>query len=122
MGFTEKKKTVLVVDDEADVRSFVHSVLARHGYDVLEAEDGLAAYELVEQLSGRIELLVTDVTMPRRDGITLGEKIGIGYPDIGVLYISAYISDSPTRGSSRRFLPKPFRPDALVECVRSMSS
>ncbi len=122
MGSAEKKKTVLVVDDEPDVRTFVHSVLARHGYDVLEAEDGLAAYELLEQLSGRIELLVTDVKMPRMDGITLGEKVGTGYPDIGVLYISAYLSEAPTRGAARRFLPKPFRPDALVECVRSMSS
>ncbi|HXN47345.1 MAG TPA: response regulator [Bryobacteraceae bacterium] len=122
MGAVENKKTVLVVDDEPNVRSFVHSVLARQGYDVLEAEDGLAAYELVERLSGKIELLVTDVKMPRMDGITLGEKVSIGYPGIGVLYISAYISDSPTRGAGRRFLPKPFRPDALVECVRSMSS
>jgi len=122
MGPAGKKITVLVVDDEADVRTFVHSVLARHGYDVLEAEDGLAAYELVEQLSGKIELLVTDVKMPRMDGITLGEKVSTGYPDIGVLYISAYISEGPTRGAGRRFLPKPFRPDALVECVRSMAS
>jgi two-component system, cell cycle sensor histidine kinase and response regulator CckA len=122
MGLAEKKKTVLVVDDEPGVRTFVHSVLARHGYNVLEAEDGLAAYELVEQLSGKIELLVTDVKMPRMDGITLGEKVSTGYPGIGVLYISAYISEAPARGAGRRFLPKPFRPDALVECVRSMSS
>ena len=117
-----KKKTVLVVDDEAAVRAFIRTVLARHGYDVLEAEDGLAAYELVQRLSGRIELLVTDVKMPRMDGITLGEKVTTGYPGIGVLYISAYISEAPTRGAGRRFLPKPFRPDALVACVRSLSS
>jgi two-component system cell cycle sensor histidine kinase/response regulator CckA len=122
MVSADRKKTVLVVDDEEGVRSFVHSVLARHGYDVLEAEDGLAAYELLERLAGRIELLVTDVKMPRMDGITLGEKVATGYPDIGVLYISAYISETPTRGAGRRFLPKPFRPDALVECVRSLSS
>jgi CheY-like chemotaxis protein len=122
MSLAEKKKTVLVVDDEPDVRAFVHSVLARQGYNVLEAEDGLAAYELLQRLSGKIELLVTDVKMPRMDGITLGEKVSAGYPGIGVLYISAFISDSPTRGAGRRFLPKPFRPDALVACVRSMAS
>jgi CheY-like chemotaxis protein len=122
MGSAEKKITVLVVDDEPDVRAFVHSVLARHGYDVLEAEDGLAAYELVERLAGGIQLLVTDVKMPRMDGITLGEKVRTGYPDIAVLYISAYVSEGPTRARGRRFLPKPFRPDALVACVRSMAS
>jgi CheY-like chemotaxis protein len=82
----------------------------------------LAAYELLERLSGGIELLVTDVKMPRMDGITLGQKVSAGYPKIGVLYISAYISEGPTQGAGRRFLPKPFRPDALVECVRSMSA
>src|SRR6202142_2808806 len=122
MGAVENKKTVLVVDDEPNIRSFVHSVLARQGYDVLEAEDGLAAYELLERLSGGIELLVTDVKMPRMDGITLGKKVSAGYPKIGVLYISAFISEGPTPGAGRRFLPKPFRPDALVECVRSMSA
>ena len=122
MGSVGKKKTVLVVDDEPDVRSFVRTVLVRHGYEVLEAEDGQAAYELVERLSGGIELLVTDVKMPRMDGITLGQKVSTGYPAIGVLYISAYISEAPTRGRGRHFLPKPFRPDALVECTRSLSS
>ncbi len=82
----------------------------------------MAAYELVERLSGGIKLLVTDVKMPRMDGITLGEKVGAGYPEIGVLYISAYVPDAPTRGAGRRFLPKPFRPEALVECVRTMFS
>ncbi len=122
MRSARRKKTVLVVDDEADVRSFVRTVLVRNGYEVLEAEDGVAAYELVERLSGGIKLLVTDVKMPRMDGITLGEKVGAGYPEIGVLYISAYVPDAPTRGAGRRFLPKPFRPEALVECVRTMFS
>ena len=122
MGSVAGKKTVLVVDDEPDVRSFVRTVLLRDGYEVLEAEDGLAAYELVERLSGGIDLLVTDVKMPRMDGITLGKKVGTGYPDIGVLYISAYLSEAATQGAGRRFLPKPFRPDALVECVRSLSA
>ena len=122
MGSTGKKKTVLVVDDEPDVRSFVRAVLVRQGYEVLEAEDGLAAYELLERLSGGIELLVTDVKMPRMDGITLGKKVSSGYPEIEVLYISAYNSEAPTRGRGRRFLPKPFRPDALVECIRSLTS
>ena len=122
MASAGKKKTVLVVDDEADVRAFVRTVLARHGYEVLEAEDGLAALEVVQQLSGKIELLVTDVKMPRMDGITLGQKVSTGYPGIEVLYISAYVSESPTRGVGRHFLPKPFRPDALVSCVRNLSS
>jgi CheY-like chemotaxis protein len=114
------KKTVLVVDDEADVRAFVRSVLVRNGYEVLEAEDGQAAYELVERLGGGIELLVTDVKMPRMDGISLGKKVSQGYPRIGVLYISGFVSEGAKPG--RPFLAKPFRADALVESLRRMAS
>ncbi len=115
------KKTVLVVDDEPHVRSFVRIVLSRQGYEVLEAEDGVEALEVVEQHADEIEFLVTDVKMPRMDGITLGERIGAGYPAIPVLYMSAYIPSAPKGVPSRRFLTKPFRPDALVNCIRSLS-
>jgi two-component system sensor histidine kinase EvgS len=114
------KKAVLVVDDEPDVRAFVRTVLLRDGYEVLEAEDGLAAYELVQRLSGGIHVLVTDVKMPRMDGFVLGQKIGAEYPKIAVLYISGFVSSAPMHIPRRRFLPKPFRPDTLVQSVRGL--
>ena len=115
-----ENNTVLVVDDEPNVRSFVRTVLLRHGYEAVEAEDGVAAYELLRRLSGGIQLRVTDVQMPRMDGITLGEKVSTDYPKIEVLYISGFVSKPPKHIPSGRFLPKPFRPDVLVRCVQDL--
>ncbi len=115
-----QKNTVLVVDDEADVRSFVREVLLRNGYEVLEAEDGVQAYELLQRLSGGIQLLVTDVQMPKMNGITLGEKVSTDYPAIEVLYISGFVLKPPRHVPSSHFLLKPFLADALVRHVRSL--
>jgi len=115
-----RKTTVLVVDDETDVREFVRDVLLRQGYEVLEAKDGLEAYELLQRLSGGIRLLVTDVQMPRMDGITLGHKVSADYPSIEVLYVSGFVWKPPKHVPSLHFLPKPFRPDVLVRQVRSL--
>ena len=115
-----EKRPVLVVDDEATVRSFVRTVLLRQGYEVLEAEDGVQAYELLQRLSGGVQLLVTDVQMPRMDGITLGQKISDEYPTIEVLYISGFVLKLPEQIPSRRFLPKPFRPDVLIRSVQDL--
>ena len=118
-----KRKTVLVVDDEPAVRRLIRAILLRQGYEVLEAEDGLVAYELLERLSGGIHLLITDVEMPRMDGIALGQKVGADYPSIEVLYMSGFISDAPKRHfPSHRFLPKPFAPNVLVQWLRSLGA
>ena len=115
-----KRKPVLVVDDEPNVRSFVRTVLQRCGYMVLEAEDGVEAYELLKRLSGDIQLLVTDVQMPRMDGMTLGQKLRADYPKIEVLYMSGFVSKPPEHIPGLHFLSKPFRPDVLVRCVQDL--
>jgi CheY-like chemotaxis protein len=115
-----EKRPVLVVDDEPNVRSFVSTILQRQGFEVLEAEDGVEAYELLQRLSGGIQLLVTDVQMPKMDGITLGQKVSADYPSIKVLYISAFVWKPPKHVPKLHFLPKPFLPDALVRCIRDL--
>jgi CheY-like chemotaxis protein len=120
MSFAAQKNTVLVVDDDAEVREYVRTVLLRQGYEVLEAEDGVQAYELLRRLSGGIQLLVTDVEMPRMDGITLGHKVSADYPNIEVLYISGFVTKPPKHVPSSHFLLKPFRPDVLVRHARSL--
>jgi CheY-like chemotaxis protein len=117
-----EKTTVLVVDDEAAVRAVVRTTLLRQGYEVLEAEDGVAAYELIQRFSGGIQLLVTDIDMPRMDGITLGGKLETDYPNIKVLYISGLLRKPPQRSPNLHLLAKPFLPDALVRCVRDLSA
>jgi len=120
MSPAAEKRPVLVVDDEPNVRSFVSTILQRQGFEVLEAEDGVEAYELLQRLSGGIQLLVTDVQMPKMDGITLGQKVSADYPSVAVLYISGFISKPPKHVPSSHFLLKPFRPDVLVRHVRSL--
>lgn len=107
---------VLVVDDEPRIRNFVAAILMRYGFEVLQAEDGQAAYELLKRFP--VQVVVTDIQMPRMDGLALGEKISAEYPNVNVVYMSAYTS--PENVPARRFLSKPFNPDALVLCVRRL--
>ena len=113
-------KTVLVVDDERAIRKFVRSVLLRQGYQVMEAEDGLAAYELVQRHSRDIQLLVTDIVMPGMNGIALAAKVRSEYPDVEVLYISGFVSDLLDDIPIEHFLPKPFASADLVQCVQRL--
>jgi CheY-like chemotaxis protein len=114
--------TVLVVDDEPEVRKVVRTALLRRGYEVLEAEDGVAAFELLQRLSGGVQSLITEIHLPRMDGITLGQKVGADYPKIEVLYIAGFVAEPLTDIPSHRFLPKPFRSDALVQCIQSLGA
>lgn len=120
VGDAGTKKTVLAVDDEPGIRAFVRSVLIREGYEVLVAEDGQAAYELLTKLEGRVDVLVTDVQMPRMDGLTLCRKVAAEYPSIGILYISGYVFQPVEEGSMVFMLRKPLTAEALVRAVRSL--
>ncbi len=111
------KERVLVVDDEANVRDFARSVLSRNGYEVLEAADGLEALNLMEQLSGQVEVVVTDIKMPGMDGFALADKICSAYPDVRLLFMSGYVS-TPAR--KKPFLPKPFLPAALLKAIQAL--
>ncbi len=111
---------MLVADSEPEVRRFVRAVLLRKGYEVLEAEDGAAAYELLQRRSGAVQLLVTEVQLPRMDGITLGRKVSADYPNTEVLYVAGFLSEPLTGVPIGRFLPKPFLGGALAHCVQSL--
>jgi CheY-like chemotaxis protein len=97
-------------------------VLRRSGYHVLEAPGALAALELSRAHPGRIDLLLTDVVMPRMSGRELAERLGPLRPDLSVLYMSGYTDDAVIRhgvlGADTAFLQKPFTPAALVQRVR----
>jgi signal transduction histidine kinase len=117
VGGTE---TVLLVEDEAQVRGLVRLVLRRNGYDVLEAPGPGEAILIVEQSSSPIHLMLTDIVMPRMNGVDLAARLMPQRPGMRVLYMSGY-TDTPihveeaTRG---RFLQKPFTPSALLRAVR----
>lgn len=112
--------TVLVVDDDEAVRNLVEDVLGRSGYRVLSASDGSAALELVA--IEPVDLLLTDVIMPRMSGYALAARARTIRPTIRVLTMSGYPVDVTRQrggGSPEKVLAKPLVPAALLSAVRS---
>src|SRR5437870_6187424 len=116
------QQRILLADDEAFVRTFVRAILNTAGFEVLEASDGAEAIEIVQQVRGAIDLLVTDVRMPRMDGVALAQALTDMYPDIPILFISGYSFDLEAEQQKRPakrcgFVAKPFVAKALLEAV-----
>jgi CheY-like chemotaxis protein len=117
-------ETVLVVDDQPDVRHLIRKVLLHDGYLVLEADSGQEALRIVERWEGPIELLITDVVMPTMRGPEVASAVKAIRPSISVLFISGYAhgitlpngggADPPT------VLAKPFKPSELADSVRQI--
>ena len=123
---TQPRRVVLVVDDEQGLRELVCRTLQAEGFETLEAGDGAEALEVMESALEPMDLVVTDVVMPGMDGRELGRRISQRWPDLPILYISAYdVNDIFRRGSPRTsapFLQKPFPLDGLLTTVRGLIS
>jgi two-component system, cell cycle sensor histidine kinase and response regulator CckA len=114
---------VLVAEDEVIVRNIVCLLLHHEGYQVLSAADGEEALALAREYRGTIDLLLSDVKMPRMDGISLAEHIITERPGIRVLLMSGKISDEIRKHNIRLpFLRKPFVPSVFRDKVRSVLS
>ena len=117
-------ETILVVEDEADVRSSTCGILSALGYEVLEAEDAESALEIVD--SGRhIDLVFTDVIMPGPvSSLQLGELVRRRLPHAQVLYTSGYaegvLAHEGRLDASVHLLQKPYHPDALSARIRHL--
>lgn len=115
---------VLLVEDEDGVRALARHVLAGCGYSVLEARDGPEAVQLAGQHAGPIDLLVTDVVMPRIGGRQVAERVAALHPGVKVLFLSGYTDDAVVRHgileAQVAFLQKPFSPAALAAKVREV--
>jgi PAS domain S-box-containing protein len=117
-------ETVLIVEDEEMLRDFAVQVLRLHGYQVLEAADGADALRLLERHPEAVDLVVTDVVMPRMSGPELAHRLTRKRPGVKVLFLSGYAGPDiaqhglPEAGSA--FLAKPFTPDALARKVREV--
>ena len=112
-------KTILVVDDEAGIRSSVRGVLADEGYRVLEAEDGRGALQLIASEHPR--LVILDIWMPEMDGIELLRHIRDSHPGTPVIVISGHgnieTAVTATKLGAFDFIEKPFSLDGLLHVV-----
>jgi PAS domain S-box-containing protein len=117
-------ETVLVVEDQDDVRRLAISILKRNGYRVLEASAGAEALAMASSYSQRIDLLITDVVMPGMTGRELAERLAAGRARMKVLYMSGYAAEViATQGvldPGMAYLPKPFTPADLAAKVREV--
>ena len=117
-------ETVLLVEDESWVRTLVRQCLEKHGYTVLEAEDGEHALRINDRYRGVIHLLLTDVVMPKMNGVELAEQITLLRAGIRVLYMSGYTDHAVLSHGhlqpGEAFLQKPFTIEELVGKVRQI--
>ncbi len=118
------RETVLLVEDEANVRKLARELLERQGYTVLEAQDGAHAIQLSIEHAGGIDLLLTDVIMPGINGRELADKVTLFRPGVSVLFMSGYtehtIGHNGVLEEGASFLPKPFTFEALSRKVRQV--
>ncbi|MEZ4589079.1 MAG: ATP-binding protein [Gemmatimonadales bacterium] len=115
--------TVLVAEDDDDVRRVVVRILERGGHAVLAARDGMEALERLERHRGEIDLLLTDIVMPGMRGIALADRFQAVLPGTPVLFVSGYSSDPPpldSSGGPRGFVRKPVEIEVLLAAVADM--
>ncbi len=117
-------ETILLVEDEEDVRTMAVTILSDLGYTLIEAEDGREAVESFEKYHGKIHLLLTDVVMPKMSGSELAQKINDKYPEVKVLFMSGYTEDAVVQQGVLKagvtFLQKPVSPETLATTVRTL--
>ena len=116
-------ETILLVEDDERVRRFTRTVLEDLGYRVIEAEDGNAALEMADNAS-HIDLLLSDVVLPRLSGREVAQRLAPRRPQMRVLFISGYTENAIVHhgvlDAGLNFLPKPFTPDSLGRKVREV--
>ncbi len=117
-------ETVLVVDDEAEVRALVSEMLRFYGYKVMEAPNAGNALMIFEKYQENIDMILTDVVMPQMSGLDLVERLMPDYPKTRVLFMSGYtdnvITEHGLLDKNRNFIQKPFNAKDLIKKVREI--
>lgn len=119
------RRTVLVVEDEPQVRRMAARALAEVGHRVLEACDGREALTVLARAGRGVDLVLTDVAMPGMGGRELADRLHLARPDVRVIFMSGYADDEIVRrgllGPDQPFIQKPFTPAALVRRIAELT-
>jgi CheY-like chemotaxis protein len=121
----QNETTILLVEDEADLRDLLSRILQDNHYQVLEAEDGEQALRVANRSPTRIDLVLTDLIMPGLSGYDVAQKIRAIRPGIKIMYITGYVDgkkQSHRLQRDERLLQKPVHPEQLLSSVREMLS
>ncbi len=120
-----RRATLLLVEDEPALRTLVVTMLEEQGYAVLHAGNGLDAIAVAERHVGAIDLLVTDVVMPRLSGPELARQLQTLRPGLEVLFMSGYddsrLVNRGVQKTNVNLLVKPFTPDQLIDRVAELT-
>jgi PAS domain S-box-containing protein len=114
-------ETILLVEDSAALRELTKVILLRDGYNILEAEDGIAALEVSRKFPGVIHMVLTDVVMPRMRGPHLAEQIVKQRPGIAVVFLSGYTEEAVEHSDRIKgftLVEKPYTSEALLHSIR----
>ncbi len=121
---THGSETILLVEDEEQVRVVAREILKRHGYRVVDARNAGEAFLLCEKHVGVIDLMLSDVVMPQMSGPELSRRLAASRPEMKILFMSGYTDDSTVHHgishSTIAFLQKPFTPASLAAKVRAV--
>jgi len=117
-------ETILIVEDEPALRELMSQCMRKLGYTVLTAQDGTEALEICEHHPGPIHLVLTDIVMPRMNGLQLKERVAARRSGVKFLFVSGYVDAALERSElftqHTAFLEKPFPPDELAHKVRQL--
>ena len=120
------QKVALIVDDDERIRKYIRGVLEKDGFDILEAENGVQALDLILQEADRsIDLIISDVNMPEMGGMSLVRQVKKLLPRLPIILISGYTGAEEMDPVCKSyecctFLQKPFLPPALIDTVQKM--
>jgi two-component system cell cycle sensor histidine kinase/response regulator CckA len=114
-------ETILIVEDDPDVRTLTALITSAAGYTIMVASSGAAALEVLATRGAEVDLVLTDVIMPGMTGRRFAEEVAARWPGTRLLFMSGYIDDAKrTIGPDEQFIGKPFTGDALLRKVREM--
>ena len=122
---SDRPGVILLAEDEEILREFANLILRKHGFHVLTARDGIEALKIAEQHNGQLDLLFTDVVMPRMGGAELFRRFTEQHPNTPVIFTSGYprsilVESGLEDNDNYQFLQKPYTTQTLLEIIRGV--